>query len=46
MCSKIDLNQLVRALDKPIVQDPLKVLAQIQAYDDDSQLASLYEDTA
>ena len=35
LCKRVDLNKLIESLNTPIVRDPLKVLKQIQAYDDD-----------
>jgi hypothetical protein len=35
MCKRVDLKNLIEALNTPISRDPLKVLKQIQAYEDD-----------
>ena len=46
MIKRIDFESFIHALDKPIEQDPLKVLACIQAYEDDiSTLMAMGEST-
>lgn len=35
MCKRVDLNKLIESLNTPIARDPLKVLKQIQAYEDE-----------
>ena len=35
LCKRVDLAKLITALNTPIAKDPLKVLKQIQAYEDD-----------
>jgi hypothetical protein len=37
LCNRVDMRQLLEQLNTPIAKDPLKVLKQIQAYDDDSE---------
>jgi len=36
--SKVDVTELIQTLDKPIELNPLVVLAQIQAYEDEEPL--------
>lgn len=35
LCKRTDLLKLIESLNCPIKQDPLKVLKQIQAYEED-----------
>ncbi len=35
LISKIDMNELIKTLDTPIELNPLAILAQIQAYEDE-----------
>ena len=44
MVNRIDLNQMIMALDQPVKQNPLVVLANIQAYDDDEEQPMLEDE--
>ena len=45
LCKRCDLIKLKDSLNKPIEQDPLKILTQIQGYDDEDSMNPLSEDT-
>ena len=45
ICKRVDRQKLMESLNKPIEQDPLKILTQIQGYDDDDSMNPLSEDT-
>ena len=45
LCKRVDLIKLMDSLNKPIEQDPLKILTQIQGYDDEDSMNPLSEDT-
>lgn len=46
LCARVDLKEMMEALNKPIVRDPLKVLSQIvNCYDEDDSLDKINDDT-
>lgn len=46
MCSRVDMRQMMAALNRPIERDPLKMLAQIvNGYDEESSIEKVNEDT-
>ena len=45
MCKRVDLLKMITTINKPIVQDPIKVLKQIQAYEDDDSTIMQNEDS-
>lgn len=45
LCIRVDRQKLMESLNKPIEQDPLKILTQIQGYDDEDSMNPLSEDT-
>ena len=46
MCKRVDLKELIIALNKPIERDPMKILSQIvNCYDEDDSLEKINDDT-
>ena len=45
ICKRVDRQKLMESLNKPIEQDPLKILTQIQGYDEEDSMNPLSEDT-
>ena len=45
LCKRVDLLKLMASLNNPIEQDPLKILKQIQAYEDDESTINQEDST-
>lgn len=46
LCKRVDLKELMEALNKPIERDPMKILSQIvNCYDEDDSLDKINDDT-
>ena len=46
MCKRVDLKELINALNKPISRDPMKILSQIvNCYDEDDSIDKINDDT-
>lgn len=46
MCKRVDLKELINALNKPIERDPMKILSQIvNCYDEDDSIDKINDDT-
>lgn len=45
LCERIDIANLVESLNRPITRDPLKILTQIQGYDEEESLNMAQEES-